>query len=266
MKAGKRAVVILALALAGCQSSHLDIPPTASLVTLRLGCTPTTAPLVRELAQGYQREHPATRLVLDLAILTSGQPTVEDTGPPVTITEAFPREAGIWSAPLAHDHLAIIVHPENPLGNLTLDQLRAIYQGRITGWAALGGGNRPITATTRNVGSAPRQIFDRLVLGGLPATGAARLALSDAAMLALVRADPGAIGFVSLTAVDTSVRPIAVEGVNPTTPAAEGYPLRTTILAVAATPPEDAYLSFLAWVQSPAGQAIVAHHYTPLEP
>jgi len=266
MNSGKRAIVILALALAGCQSSHLDIPPTASLVTLRLGCTPATTPLIRELAQGYQREYPATRLVLDLTVTATGQPSTEGTGPPVTITEAPPLEAGVWSAPLAYDHLAIIVHPENPLGNLTLDQLRAIYQGRITGWAALGGSDRPITVVTRNASSAPRQVFDRLVLDGLPATGAARLTLSDAAMLALVRGDPGAIGFVSMAAVDTSVRPIAVEGVNPTSPAAEDYPLRTTILAVAAAPPEIAYLSFLLWVQSPAGQAIVARHYTPLEP
>ncbi len=265
MKPGKRAIVFLALALAGCQSTHLDIPPTASLVTLRLSCTPATTPLIRDLAQGYQREHPELRLVLDLTSATASQPPPsEDTGPPVTITEAPLAETGVWSAPLAYDRLAIVVHPENPLGSLTLDQLRAIYQGRVARWSALGGSDRPITVVTRNSGSAPRQLFDRLVLEGQPTTGAARLAFSDATMLALVQADPGAIGFLSLAAVDTSVRPVAVEGVSPTAPTRD-YPLTTTILAVAATAPEEATLAFLAWIQSPPGQAIVARRYLPLD-
>ncbi len=82
-------------------------------------------------------------------------------------------------------------------------------------------------------------------------------------MLALAQADPG--DRVPSCRRRYTCAPRRGEGVSPTAPAAGDYPLRATILAVAPTAPEEATLAFLAWIQSPPGQAIVARRYLPLD-
>ena len=120
MHAGRPVMLLLALALAGCQATALSIPPTPETQALRLRTTRASAPLVRELADEYQRAHPQLRLMVELTI-TSRETLLHELqhpaadGPPLGIIHDLGLgdvpAARLWSAPLAQDALALIVAP-----------------------------------------------------------------------------------------------------------------------------------------------------------
>jgi phosphate transport system substrate-binding protein len=93
------------------------------------------------------------------------------------------------------------------------------------------------------------------------------LAATSQAVIDIVSADPGAIGYVSMGYLSSQVRAVRLDGVVPTpeTVTTGQYPLRTPILfAGLHVPGDDAYRAFFAWVQSQEGQAIVRRHYGAL--
>jgi phosphate transport system substrate-binding protein len=76
-------------------------------------------------------------------------------------------EAGLQVVAIAHDSLAVVVGSNNSFkGGLTLEQLRQIYQGKITNWSELGGANLPIHVINRANSSGTREMFKRMVLLG----------------------------------------------------------------------------------------------------
>jgi len=274
LKRAKRTIVILSLALAGCRVSVADPTLTPQVFSVRILATTATAPLLRDLVQAYA---PLGTVIAVDSIEADWQTVNEwlrSGDAPFALTTYLPPDAGLWAAPLGQDGIALIVHPTNTVPILTADNLRRIFQGRITSWAALGGPDVPVTVISREAGADTRLVFDELVMGGQPTLPAARLALSSARVVNLVAGEPGAIGYVSMAFVDERVRavPLAAssdeEAVAPTpqTVASGEYPLRTPLLVVGPQPPAElgVYRDWFAWMQSEEGQAIVGRHYAPL--
>src|SRR5262249_20205022 len=110
---------------------------------------------------------------------------------------------------IALDGIAIIVHPNNPVGSLSVAQARGIFTGAIADWSAVGGAPGPIKVRARDDQSGTYDTLRHLVLGNaalLP--GAARFA--DSVRLSeQVAADEGAIGFVGFPYV-RSARALAI--------------------------------------------------------
>ncbi|HHH13203.1 MAG TPA: phosphate ABC transporter substrate-binding protein, partial [Thiolapillus brandeum] len=61
----------------------------------------------------------------------------------------IPEERGVRMSPVAWDALVVMVHPDNPVSDITLDQLKALYEGKITNWKELGGRDAPIELLVR---------------------------------------------------------------------------------------------------------------------
>ena len=269
VKRGRRAIAILVLALTGCQPQSLQIAPTAETVALDLWSTHAAAPLVRELAVGYQDTHPEIRFAVRLTVASNATLLNAITGsddsdtPIFGVTHYLPPDSSLWAAPLGRDRLAVVVHPDNPVTGVNIPQLQAIFQGRSTDWADIGGEAGPITVVSREQGSGDRTAFEALAMGGRPITLNARLAASGDAVLAIVGQESGAIGYVSTGLLDSRVRPLTINGI-PVGNGEGSYPFQTTILIVGTTEPQGDYRDFFAWAQSPAGQAIVARRYLPL--
>lgn len=100
---------------------------------------------------------------------------------------------------IAVDSLALVTHPSNPLREISMQELRAIYLGQIDNWAQLGGPDAPITVLSREDGSSTRGVFERVVFDGEQPTLAQRVVYpggDNPEMAAAVNADPNAIGYV----------------------------------------------------------------------
>jgi phosphate transport system substrate-binding protein len=249
--------------------------PVEQVNALRLYSTSTAAPLLYSLTTAYRQRHP--EIVFDLTV-SSYQALAErvltEEGS-YFLSHHLPEEidrpqSRYWAAPIGQDALAIIVHPDNPLHNLTLEQLRAVYEGRVGSWEALGGDTQRLTVVTRDGASGVRGEFQSLVMGSREVGSAAQVVTTDAAMVETIASTPGSIGYVSLSALDDRVRPLAINSILPDADSVyeQVYPLRMTIYVVGLAEPLDndnpAMRAFIGWVQSPEGQWLVADAYVPL--
>jgi phosphate transport system substrate-binding protein len=162
------------------------------------------------------------------------------------------------------DGIAVIVHPNNPLGALDRGQLHDVFTGKLTDWSQLGGAAGPITIRARDNNSGTFDTFKALVLGGDPlAAGASRFADSSA-LSDQVAGDPSAIGFIGLAYI-RSARALAVgdQGTAARLPTSftvttEGYMLsRRLYMYTPPTPRTPLATELVSFALSPAGQAVV---------
>jgi phosphate transport system substrate-binding protein len=163
---------------------------------------------------------------------------------------------------VAIDGLAIIVHPSNPLKKISLAQLKAIFSGEITHWEDIQAGVGAIHLYARDEHSGTWDSFNSMILNNRPLAAAQRFESNSALALA-VSQDAGAIGFVGMGAIGENKTLALYEGQaqalppNPLTVATEDYLLsRRLFMYSVSTKP--AVKEFLHFVQSPAGQKIVA--------
>lgn len=276
MKGAKRTIVILGLALASCRGPVFSPTATPQAVHVHLWATTAAAPLLQDALAAY---HPAHMLpVVESA--TPNWATVQQrllTGEvPFALTSYVPPTATLWVAPLGWDGIAVVVHVSNDVPALTLAQVRRLFQGQIRSWDEVGGPSLAVTVVSREDGSGTRRNFEAQVMGEARVTWGARLALSSAGMLEIVRSTPGAVGYVSMAYLDESVRAVPLQRApddapqlpTPQAVSAGDYPLRAPLLIVGTRPPEpdSYYYRWFAWLQSAEGQRVVARRYAPLHP
>ena len=167
--------------------------------------------------------------------------------------------------PVAYDALAVVVHPSNPVKQLTRRQLEDIFRGKITNWKQVGGDDRKIVVYSRETSSGTYEFFKESVLKNknymsgslsMPATGAVIQSVSQT---------KGAIGYVGLAYLSDRVKPIAVsydEGKHYVLPTMENgtkrqYPVVRPLYYYYNVSDKAKVSPFIEYVLSPAGQNII---------
>ena len=124
------------------------------------------------------------------------------------------EETGVTATKIALDGISIIVNKDNPITDLSLEDLARIATGEVKNWSELGGNDAEIVFIGREAGSGTRDGFESIVdvedkcvySEELTATGA---------VIAKVQSNPNAIGYASLSAVDDSVKTLTIDKVAP---------------------------------------------------
>ena len=173
---------------------------------------------------------------------------------------------------VAIDALAVIVHPDNPVSRLTIEQLSNMFTGRITNWSEVGGNDAPIVLLSRETNSGTHVYFLEQVVRQedsqnkdifAPQT---LLMPSSVGITSEIHRNPNAIGYDGLGYVTEQERIIAVARGNSSPyvlPAAAtaddgSYPLSRNLYMYTAGEPTGAIRAYLDWILGPEGQAIVA--------
>lgn len=192
-----------------------------------------------------------------------------------TLVEAGQVDIGLvsWPPPeladhvrqvvIAQDGIAIVLHAENQLPDLSLQDLREIFSGRLIDWRELDGPPLPIQVVSREDGSGTRAAFEALAMAGQAVTPTAIVLPNSRAVVDFVAQNPNAIAYVSFSFIDDEIRAVPIEGVSPTveTVSASSYRLRrdfSLIVPAQGKPEVDRFVDF---VLSPAGQAVVAEKW-----
>jgi phosphate transport system substrate-binding protein len=174
--------------------------------------------------------------------------------------------------PVAIDAIAIIVNPQNPISQLTIDQLADIFTGRITNWKDVGGNDEPIVLVSRETNSGTHVYFlEEVVRKGdaentdifAPQT---LLMPSSVGITSEIGRNPHAIGYDGLGYVTPAEKVVALAKddssayVLPSvSTAADGsYPLSRYLYMYTAGEPAGVIAKYLDWIQGPDGQAIVS--------
>ncbi len=169
---------------------------------------------------------------------------------------------------IAHDVLAIVVHPSNPVRNITMEQLKDVLSGKITNWKELGAPfDKPIQLVNDSSGNGTRSAIEELVMGkskaknspGIPITLMSVVSNSSSEMKANIANFKYAIGYLPFSYLDSTVKAVSINGVPPTYAAAykSDYPLFRDLYYAIEKGSSDLELAYIYYVLSPEGQDIV---------
>jgi len=124
------------------------------------------------------------------------------------------KASGLTGTVLAYDGIAIIVHPGNPVSELSLETVAGIYTGEITNWPEVGGSDAEIVLIGREAGSGTRDGFESIT--GTEDTCRYRQELTSTGdVITTVSRNPGAIGYASVAAVTDIVKALRIDGAAP---------------------------------------------------
>ena len=124
------------------------------------------------------------------------------------------KASGLTETVLALDGIAVIVNPENPVSDLSLETIAKIYKGEIKNWKEVGGSDAEIVLIGREAGSGTRDGFES-VTGTKDACRYRQELTSTGDVITAVSGNPNAIGYASLASVKDSVKALSVGGVTP---------------------------------------------------
>lgn len=173
-------------------------------------------------------------------------------------------ETGIKDIVIAIDGIAVVANSGNAISNLTTEQVKDIFSGKITNWKDVGGADANIVVVNREEGSGTRDAFKEIVLGDEEYVAEAIIQNSTGAVREAVSQDVNAIGYISLGGLNDSVNALNINDVAPTEEniKAGTYPVSRpfNFLVNESNAPTDVTQAFIDYVLSEDGQAVVAEH------
>ena len=186
---------------------------------------------------------------------------------------AAARGLTLTETPIGWDAFIFFVNQANPVRSLTLEQVRAIYSGRIVNWKELGGLDEPIAALQRTDDSGSQTTMVETVMKGLTMVEAPpdfrMIRMADSVYAVAFDSGHNALTYSFSSylrlffnpnhTVTRSVRVIAIDNVEPTPENIRNgtYPFTVPILAITARPPSRETQSLLDWIVSPEGQYLL---------
>jgi phosphate transport system substrate-binding protein len=275
-------MVLLSALLVGCQAASTGATPYSAAEYIENRGSDTIVNLALAWAERYQELHPEVRISVSgggtgvgITALINGTVDIANASRQIKPEEAQEAEArGIQPVEfvIARDAIAVIVHPDNPVSQLTLQQISDVYSGRINNWREVGGEDRPIVRLSRETNSGTHVYFLETVLrlgdsdsNTLFSTDTLLLPSSEGIVYE-VRQNPNAIGYDGLGYVPPDLKVIAVArqaGGPFVLPSVEtvndnSYPVARDLYMYTAGQPSGAVADYLGWILSPEAQPIVA--------
>jgi phosphate transport system substrate-binding protein len=292
MKFPRLAVFFLLIFLAACGLSGTQtIQPTSASAYIENKGSDTIVNLALVWAERYQQEHPDVRISVTgggsgtgIAALINGTVDIANASRQIKAEEMQEAQSkGISPVEyiIARDAIAVIVNPQNPVSQLTLQQISDIYSGKINNWREVGGEDRPIVRLSRETNSGTHVYFLETVLRlgekedkTLFSTDTLLLPSSEG-IINEVRQNPNAIGYDGLGYVPHDLKMIAIAR-QPGDPYVlpsiatvndNSYPIARDLYMYTAGQPSGAIKDYLDWILSPEAQAIVADlGFVPIKP
>jgi phosphate transport system substrate-binding protein len=251
-------------------------PAGASAGMVRVIGSDTLLQLAQAWAEAYQKVKPDTMVTVTgggsavgITKLINGQAEIADASRPMEPKETEQARArGINPVEhiVAQDALSIIVNAKNPLKELTMDQLAAVYLGDTTNWKDLGGPDQPILAAARDTSSGTYLFFKEHVLKKKEYGPKVLHLPSNTAIAQQVGQDAGAIGYVGMGYVTPGVKaiPVKKDASSPAVPPSVAnvlnrtYSLSRPLYMYTNGQPSGVVKAFIDYVTGPDGQKIVA--------
>lgn len=246
--------IILSFAIfsAGCGKSKLSITVAGSTAF---------QPFAEKLADQYMQIHPDTKVTIQGGGSAVGIQSALSGAAQIGMADLveLPAEAkALSSVVVARDGITVIVNLKNKVTNLTFQQIRDIYNGKIRNWKKVGGNDHPITVISREAGSGTRSSFEAIIKD-ISLTNEAIIQDSNGTVRETVSNDANTIGYISHGLINEKIKAISVNGVESTTEEIiKGkYPLVRPIFFLTREPPKDKIKEFIDYIFSKNGQETI---------
>ena len=214
---------VLSFSLVGCGNNDGGSDAAASgsgdvSGTVALNGSTSMEKLVNGLKEGIVETYPNLQLEpqftgssAGVEAVTNGTADIGDVSRALTDEE---KAGGLVENIVALDGIAVVTDTANTATNLTTQQLKDIYTGKITNWSEVGGADQNIVVIGRESGSGTRDAFEE-ILDIADQCQLAQTLNETGAVAAAVQSTPGAIGYISLDALNDKVKALQLDGVAP---------------------------------------------------
>jgi len=268
------AVAMLLLLAAGCGgggggAGEEEKPELSG--TLNLSGSTTVLPLAQEAAEMFMDENPEVTVNVQGGGSSVGISNVAegvvDIGNSSRDLKEEEKNLGLVDHKIALDVIAVIAHKDVPVENLTKDQVKAIFTGKITNWKEVGGPDQAIRVVIRDEASGTREMFDEKALGKEKPVAGAIECNSNGIVRQTVSSTPYSIGYISLGYLDNSVKALKYEGVtaNKENAVNKTYPLSRYLHMFTKGEATGLAKAFIDFVLSERFQnEVVAKEYIPM--
>lgn len=257
------AFVLMAGSLTAC--GNTDNEGSSLRGTIRLNGSTSMQKVANALQEGFMAANQGVTVNVEFTGSGTGIQAAIDGTADIGNSSRSLKDAelaeGLVENIIAIDGIAVIIHNEVTVTDITSEELVKIYTGEITNWSELGGSDQPIVVVGRESGSGTRGAFEEL-LNIEDLCAYAQEIDSTGGVLSTVAGTKGAIGYVSLDVIDDTVTVMAIDGVvaSEENIVAGTYSLsRPFVMATKGAIAEQNELvqSFFAYIESEEGQAII---------
>lgn len=266
------AVLVTSLGLAGCGSSSEESADGAASGSVTIAGSTSVQPLSEAMAEVYMESNPDVTIEVQGGGSGQGIKSIEekiaDIGSLSREVKDEEKASVAEEFVIAKDGVAVVVNADVNVDDLTIEQIKDIYTGKTTNWKEVGGDDKAITVVTREEGSGTRGAFTEItgVLekddAGNETDNTTKDALvqpSTGAVKETVAKTPDSIGYVSLGALDDTVKAVKVEGTEASvdTVLSGEYKIQRPFVYVVNSEMTDAAKAFIDFALSSEGQKIV---------
>lgn len=212
----------------------ISVASAADEARLVLDGSTTVGPIAKAFAEYYMAKNKDVNVTVNESGSGNGAKSLINSACDVANMSRFMKgkefaaavEKGVM--PVAHvvamDGLPILVHPGNPVKQLTVEQVREIYMGKISNWKQVGGPDMEIVVVSRDTNSGTYETFHKLVMTHKvngekvkeKIKNGAEYVGSNGAIRARVQSTPAALGYAGLGFVDKTVKALEIDGIYPT--------------------------------------------------
>jgi phosphate transport system substrate-binding protein len=184
----------------------------------------TVLPIAQKVSEVYMKEHPNVKISISGGGSGNGIKALIDGSTDIADSSRFIKDKEVKLAvekkrypvpfAVAYDCIVPVVHPSNPIMNLTMGQLKDIYMGKIKNWKELGGPDRPVVVISRDTSSGTYEVWHKKVLKKERVFPGALLQASNGAVVQAVAKNKNAIGYIGLGYMDKGVKALMVDRVT----------------------------------------------------
>jgi phosphate transport system substrate-binding protein len=259
-------VLFIVSVLTACSNSNNESETankSSNLVSIS-GST-SVGPLAEKIAEKYMDTNDVKIEINQIgssAGITNATTGVSEIGMSSRDLKEEEKANGLIETIVAYDGIVVVTHPSNKVKNLTMDQVKSVFTGKVTNWKELGGDDLEIVVVSREDGSGSRDAFQEIV--GYSSGELIRnsiIASGNGNIKTTVAGNKHAVGFISFEYIDSSISTVNIDGVEATAENVlqQKYSLSRPFLFVH----KEGQLSvagqqFIEYVLGPDGQAIVA--------
>ena len=238
----------------------------------------TVLPIAQKVAEAFMKEHPDVKISISgggsgngIKALIDKTTDIADSSrqiKPEELEQAKAKGANPVEFEVAYDCIVPVVHPSNPLKNITLDQLKGLYKGEIKNWKEIGGEDKPVVIISRDTSSGTYEVWEEKVMKKERVFPGALLQASNGAIVQAVSKNPNAIGYIGVGYLDKSVKSLSVNGIagSKETTLNKTFPISRALYMYTPDKPAGDVKNFLDYVLSAKGQKLVEEEgFIPLK-
>ena len=255
---------LLVGSLVGCSSGSASSGSGSDATKITVSGSTSIGPTMEVLAENYQKANEGVSIEVQQVGSSAGITNTIDGTSQIGMSSRDLKDEekseGLEEYQIAIDGIAVITNTANEVKDLTIEQVKDIYTGKITNWKEVGGKDADIVVVSREDGSGTRDGFQEIVgFESEELTGDAQISDGSGNIKTTVQGNENAIGYISFGYLDDSINSVKIGGVEPTEENVykDKYPISRPFLLVTKGEATDDAKAFIDYILSDDGQKTI---------